>query len=436
MTGFGVAANIVAACLGAATLAAALAPPKAWRAVNVAAWAFTVLGFVALQFFGADAGFVTATAAAAGLATLRCATVDASRRRRILGFGAAVPIAVAIVGIAGVGDVTSPWGEQVVLYTAAWAALVAGLSGLMAAAALARRPAGPGLGIAAAGAALAVVVAGTGRSSLGDAFYGFPLSTEEGPLRWVVPPTPGFEEGIRLAVAAPLPSVLWLLGAVAAAALVAGGLTWTKFHKLRAACWAACGAAAAGLLGSLQPTVAGIAMPKETPYVEHVERLFLVKNIPGGATDTGAWSSGAEVFVATAHLAPEIFAMVLVAVIALVAAYLAFRPGALSHDALDPMFARDHAARGLGFTWIAWFVSAIVHDALYGSPGVGAPGEWALLGVLLGGTGLLLVSWHRENQLLRVLGELTAGLVVAALLIVAGFAWRFGALPAFSIGVF
>lgn len=431
-------AGVVAVLVAIASMASAWQSERVTRVVNAFAWLLAVGGFAWLQFSTGplELGVAVATASIAGTAALRCMTSDPSRRRRILWFGPTVPLALAVTSLVCVRDAMTPWPHQLVIYTAAWAAFTAGLASLTASSALGRRPLGPGLGVAAAGAVGGILVAGTGRSSLAEAFYGFPLSTPDGRLEWVLPPVPGFEDGLRLLAAAPLPTVFWMLVALAAVCAFGGfGVYLRQARKAVAAAWAAVALGAAGVLASIQPTIAGLAMPDEATYGEYVKRLLLSRNLADRVTNTGTWSRTDEVFVAIGELAPEIFGLTFALGVAAFAIVAVFRLPDDGEDETDLAFARDHAARGLAFLWLGWFLTMLIHESLFGSPGMGAPGEWILLGVLLSATGLVAATWSPGGAWGRRLAELVTGLALAAFWLAAGLALRFGALPGFSVGV-
>jgi hypothetical protein len=409
------------------------------RVVNGVAWLGVVGGFLAMQFGEGGLAVATATASMAGIATLRCLTEDPDRRRRILTFGSIVPAMIAVVGIVCLRDATSAWSGQLLLYAAAWSAMSAGASSLLASAGVARAPLGPGVALASLGALGGIAVVGTGRSSLSNAEYGFPLRAGEEPLQWILGPVPGFEDGIRLAVAAPVPSILWAVGAIGAAVLVAGTLAYLgKARRVQLFAWAAAALGSLGVLGSLQTIAAGLSMPDSAPYADQVKRMLLARDVADRVQGTGEFTVGeqADLSVALADLAPEIFGFGIVILVAAVALFVSVRHRSDEPaDNVDLAFSRDHAARGLAFLWVSWCVLLLVHNLFLGAPGMGAPGEWVYVGLLLAGTGLTLYGWRMESPVERHVTALASGLVLGGLLLVVAVAWRFGALPGLSIGV-
>lgn len=419
---------------------------RAQRLINGAAWLGVIAGFLALQFAEGSLALATATVSLAGLATVRCITEDPDRRRRILGFGSAIPAMIAVVGLICVRDAGGPWSGQMVLYSAAFAAAAAGASSLLASAAVARAPVGSAAALASLGALGGIALVGTGRSSLSEAFYGFPLRAGDEPLQWVMGPVPGFEDGIRLAVAVPVPWLLGAIGVLAAAALSAGVLafwaqssgTATTSRRLQMAGWGISALGSLGILATLQNTASGLSMPEPDAYAAQVKRMLLARDVADRVPTTGEFTVGADganLSVSLSDLAPEIFGFGLVAIIGALAVFALLRHRDDESDtAIDLGFARDHALRGIAFLWISWGVLLVVHNVFLGAPGMGAPGEWVYLGVLLAGTGLVLFGWRMESIVERRVMALAAGLTVAGLLLVAGAAWRFGALPGLSIG--
>ncbi len=433
-------APIVVLVLAAATYGSAFRSTlREWRIVNAVSWLGAVGGFAYLQF---DAGttaslsVAVSTAALVALAVLRPSGRAPEARRVGLGFGVLVPAMLAMVCLTGILDAASSWPRQIVVFTASWAATCAGLAVLMSAAGRARGPVGPGIGLAAAGAAGAALIAGTGRSSLPEAFYGFPLSTVDGPLQWILPPVPGFETGLRLAVAAPVPNGFFALATIAGLGVLTAAALWSRrSSRLSIAGLFALAGAAGAFLMSIGPTSSGLARPDATPYSEYVKQLLLNRNVGDRVQILGDWSSADEIFVSLALMAPEIFALGFCSLVGIVGALSCWQARDLDHPVDDRWSARDDAARGVALLWLGWLVALLVHEALLGSPGLGAPGEWAHVGVLVTGTGLLGIGWAPRNRLTELVGEVSAGVIVALVFLAAGFAFRFGALFGFSVGI-
>ena len=389
----------------------------ALQRLNTLAWLTLGGGFAWLLF-----AEQTPLAAAVGVAAL----------------AAIVPVAVAAVALVCVRDATTQWPGQLVVYTAAWAALVAGMTNLVVAAGLVRRPLSISVPIAGVGVAAGIAIAGTGRSSLPEAFYGFPLRAGAEPLMWEVGPVPGFMSGIRLAVAAPVPSFWYVILGIGALFGLAGAAVALGKRKPASTLLGVVAVSAVGALASLTSVVSRLSMPGEDAYADEVKRRLLARG-QERVIDTGTFSSGEEITVAMADLAPEIFGFVVAASLALVAT-IALLKDAPKPDPEEELVSlglgRDAFLRAVTFLWLAWFVTMTEHSNLIGAPGMGSPAEWAFVGTLLITTGLLFAGWkHRDDVLGQRLLQLGPGVAFALWCILAGLSWRFGALPGFSLGV-
>lgn len=407
----------------------------AFAYASAVGWVLLALGLALVQW--GDPGLATGVgvAALAGLVVIR-GPVDAARRARVLSFSLVAPIAVGLGALVCVRDATSPWGGQLVLFVATWAAFVAAAAAFTAAAGIVRRPLSSSVGLAIAGIATGILLAGTGRSSLPDAFYGFALRAGEQPLYWTLNPVPGFESGMRLAVAVDVPAFGWFLGAIA----VAGGvLALVTMTGRRTGATPILGGVTLGALGALigLPAIVGsLTMPASDLYADEVKRRLLAR---GGerVVDAGAFSSTNDVTVAMADLGPEIVGLTFIAVLAFVSLLWVRRDPDGGVPEVEHAFARDLTFVGLAFLWAAWFAMLVIHDDLIGSPGMGSPAEWVFTGTTILSTGLVALTWRPGGTTAATrLREATPGVLLALLFIAAGLAWRFGTLPGLSLGVF
>lgn len=424
--------------LAVVTAGASWLSPRWSRLVNLGGWLALAGSFVFLFTSLDSLAAAAATAALAGLVTTRCLTTDAWRRRRILAASAIVPAAVAVAALISIREASTPWSGQLVIFTAAWGAMVAGATSLCAACAVGRRPLSAAVPIAALGVIGGVAIAATGRSSLPDAFYGFPLRTADEPLVWLLDPIPGMESGLRLGVAAPVDQFPIGLAAIAALLVLAAIALQVGRSRIAAGAIGAGGLTAIGLAASIPSVVSGLSVPAAEAYADHVKRLILAAGANEGSGSTGHFNSTADVIVAMSDLAPEIFGLAILIPACIFAFIGAWRSSQPTDEQIvvDRAFARDHFARGVAFLWLSWFVMMIAHNGLLGTPALASPGEWVFIGFLLCSTGLMLATWRAESGLLGQLAELMPGAVLAAFFVVCGLAWRFGALPGMSLGVF
>lgn len=406
----------------------------AFPLVSSLAWIGLAVGLAVLQW--ADPGLAVAVgiSALAGLTVVR-GTTDPLRRTRLLGFALVGPIAAAIGAAVCVRSATSPWGGQLVLFAVTWAGFVGATSAFTAAAGLGRRPLSSSVGLAIAGLSAGIYVAGTGRSSLPDAFYGFSLRAGEVPLYWVLSPVPGFESGMRLSVAVPVPMVGWALVAITAMGVVVAVAAMFGQGRWASRLLGATLLASAGTLVGLPSIVGSLSMPASDAYADEVKRRLLAR---GGerVVDAGGFLSTSDVTVAMADLGPEIVGLTFIAVLSVVALLAVRRDTGPMEPETDAALARDLSFMGLGFLWAAWFVMLVIHDDLIGSPGMGSPAEWVFTGTTLLSTGLVVATWRPGGSLaIQRLREATPGLVLALFFIGAGLAWRFATLPGLSLGV-
>lgn len=401
--------------------------------INTAGWLLLAGGFAFLMWSDSTLGAALSVAAIAGFAALPSAAED--QRKRVAQFGAIVPTALALCAVICVRDVSSIWGGNIVLFAAAWAALAAALSSFVAAMGTAKRPLSGSVALTIAGAAIATLIAGSGRSSLPEAFYGFSLRTGDEPLQWILGPVPGFESGIRLSVAVPVPALEAGLISLAVIALVGAAGAVLQRRKLASVPMMLCGLGGLGAVVGLQPLVSSLTMPAADMYANEVKRRLLAR---GGeqVTSTGGFTSSGDITVAMADVAPEIFGLAMIAFLG-IWGFFAIRSHPEDAPVLDRKLGRDLVARGVAFLWVGWFVLLIIHNELLGAPGMGSPGEWVFTGVCITSTGAALMAWSPPSTRLgEVFDELTPGLLATGLLICTGLAWRFGALPGLSLGIF
>lgn len=402
-----------------------------------AAWLLLAGGFAFLQWSEASLSAAAGIAALAGFAALPASSADPTRRIRIAAFGATVPVTVAIATLVCVRDATPVWGTSFVLFAASWAALIAALSCGVAAIGVTKRPASMSIPAALALTAVAVWLAGSGRSSLPDAYYGFGLRTGEQPLQWVLGPAPGFDTGIRLAVAVEVPEVQAVLLALVLLGVLAAIAIHLDRRRAASTLLGLGGIAAAALLATLSSIVASLSMPGPQPYIDEVRRRLLAR---GGerVADTGAFTANSDISVAMADLAPEIIGLTLIVCLGIGGAIALRRDdGDDEHHQIDRLFGRDLLVRSVAFLWVTWFVLVIIHHGLIGAPGMGSPSEWVFTGVCLLATAMLFMRWSPPTSRLgEALEDLTPGLIVAMILLAAALSWRFGTLPGLSLGAF
>lgn len=417
-----------------ALLAVALRRNGDGALVSAMAWVLFAAGLAALTWLETPLSVALGVAALAPFAAVPVSG-ESHYRLRATAFGAVAPVAAAIGAIVCMLDATTLWGGKLVLFAATWAALLAAIAAFAAAAGVIRRPVSLSVPVALVGTIAAVVIAGTGRSSLPNAFYGFSLRSDSELLQWVLSPVPGFESGARLLVAAPAPQVETALYALLGVALVA-----TVVVRLQKWVWAkrlfgAVVLGAGALLAALPSIVAGLRLPSADPYADEVKRRLLAQRGGEQLLDLGKFSGEGNISVATMDIAPEIVGLAFAGLLALVAFVALHRDGDAVTDDHDG--SRGLMAHGVALLWASWFLLLVIHNGFLGAPGIGSPGEWAFTGVCLAATGMVVATWERdESKIWSTIRELTPGVVLAMLMVVIGLSWRFGAIVGLSLGVF
>lgn len=427
---------IVALVFATAGLFAARRGEKPTQIVNALAWLALGGGFVSLQLSAsAPLAAAAGVAALAGCAHFRPIPNDATRRLRAASLAAVIPVSVAVVALVCIMDRSSEWGGRIVVYTAAWAALVAGLSNIAAAAGSTRNGLSISTALAGVGVAIGMAIAGTGRSSLPEAFYGFPLRAGDEPLQWILDPVPGFESGLRLAVAVPVDTFLYLVGAVGVFSLTAAVLLAIGKRKAAGFAFGAVPLVSIAAFGSLSSIVAGLGTPSPDPYSDEVKRRLLSRG-QERVVDTGRFLSDVDLTVQFADISPEFFGFVAAGLLGLIGLISALRDVDEGDAAVDFAFARDYMLRGVAFLWMSWFILAVAHFGFLGAPGMASPAEWTFLAGVLASSGLLLAGWrHDENAVTAAAAKFGPGLALLLWFALAGLAWRFGGLPGLSLGI-
>ena len=402
--------------------------------LGAACWVLLAGGFAFVLWGDADLAAGVAVAAVAAYAFTLVPTESTSTRLRSAALGASVGATAAITALVCIRDAEPASVGQLVMFVAGWAALIGAAGAFAAAAGHGTCRLMPSVGLGITGASASILIAGTGRSSLQDAFYGMSLRTGEELIRWSIPAVPGAEDGITLNVAVAAPAMQSALTAFALAGLVISGLAIFGKRKALQGALAASAVGALGLLAALPSMVASLPLPDSNPYSEEVKRRLLAA---GGhrVDNTGAFNGLSDVTVAMADLAPEILGLTLITMLSVVA-FVAVWRGETSRTP-DVELQRVHLATGAILLWIAWVLHLVIHYNLMGAPGMGSPAEWVFTGLCLAASGIALVARDLpQTQVGNAVADLLGGVLLASLLLVAGLSWRFGALPGMSIGIF
>lgn len=406
--------------------------------VTVLGWLIFVGGCIAIYFDGLTfAGGWLAVAGTAGFGVGLATTHEGTKKRLM----AAVGVTMASVASALIfldPSAASVTGTHALLVTAVWASVIASVTGALTAALIpsSGRTTGVSVGLAAGAGFLGAALVGSSRTSVGELGYYIGLEGPEGPLFWTLPGMERMPEGLRLSATVALPSwVFWACIAGALALVVAAILYRLKdlskvFVSVAAVAAVTSGVLIAGITGSNTTK-----LPEATPYEDYARSALLARQAPEEFLAEGGFSQDQVAGVWEAPLGADVGFLVFAALAALLVVFFHLRRDEFDHD-FSGLARRDLLVRSLGLGWLAWFITLLLKSVYLGAAGVGAPGEWFLLGHLLTATGLLFIAWRADNRFSAALSEVLAGLIVFGWIGWVALSLAFGSIPGLGLSFF
>ena len=394
----------------------------------ILSWLGLVGGVVAILY--ADFVSVTDAIALSSLGAAGIANVTGQGWKRL---SAAIGLAILMVAT-GASFVTSPLGVngvQLAVMMGVWASLAAALGMLVSYAAREESVFESAMSLAVGLALAAGAVMVTSRSSLGGWGYFLFLESDAGPLFWTMPGIEKLPDGVRLEVALTLPP--WVIIVSVVASVVTCTLPiWRRFAptKARVALLAASGVMA--LLTTLAPLQAVTSKVPDAQRYEDYARQAVIRSgeDPQKVSSFGAFNTEGKVRVDRGRHGVDAAVFGIAGLWSVLLMLVAL--GRLRDETPDAEPTVGFVSRALGFMWLAWMLSGLVHVLLIGTPGMRSPGEWWLTGIAIFATGALVASTR--------MGDVTRGVVIG--LVLGLMAWvltlnaMFGAYPGLSLGMF